>query len=125
MTRILILLFLLIHSTPFLTSKIPVIHHCQIEPYTETINLRNCLKTPISIKTTRCRGQCYSEDSLIYDWQYPPNHYRHKHYIHCCSPNTTESHETQILCQNKQLKTIKYRIITQCECKLCSDKCLE
>ena len=98
MTRILILFFLLIHLTPLITSKIPVIHPCQIESYTETVNLRNCLNTPISIKTTRCRGQCYSEDFLIYDWQYAPKHYRHKHYIHCCSPNITISHEIQILC---------------------------
>jgi hypothetical protein len=99
-------------------------HQCQVESYTETINLRSCSNTPISIKTTRCRGQCYSEDFLIYDWQYAPTHYRHQHYLNCCSPNNTKSHETQIICENKQLKTLKYQIITQCECKLCSDRCL-
>jgi len=125
MTGILILFLLLIPSTLLLTAKTPVIHHCQVESYTETINLRNCLNNPISIKTTRCRGQCYSEDSLIYDWQYAPTHYRHQHYIHCCSPNQTKSVETQIICDNNQLQTIKYRIVTQCECKLCSDRCFE
>lgn len=124
MTGILILFLFLIHSTSLLTSKLPAIHHCQVEHYTETINLGNCLNTPISIKTTRCRGQCYSEDFLIYDWQYAPNHFRHKHHLHCCLPTNTKSHETQIRCENNQLKTLKYQIITQCECKLCTDKCL-
>jgi hypothetical protein len=126
MTRILLLLLVLLTSSSLLIAfQNPTIHPCQVESYTETLNLRNCLNTPLFIKTARCRGQCYSEDSLIYDWQYSPRHYRHKHHLHCCSPNKTISHETQILCDNKQLKTIQYRIITQCECKLCSDKCLE
>jgi hypothetical protein len=125
MTRNVILFLLLIHSTLLLTSKYPLIHHCQVESYIEKIHIRNCLNTSLSIKTTRCRGQCYSEDYLIYDWQYAPAHYRHKHSLHCCSPNNTKSHQTQILCENKQLKTIQYRIVTQCECKLCTDSCSE
>ena len=125
MTGNLILLLLLLHSTLLLTSKLPTISHCQVESYTEKLNLRNCLNTPISINTTRCRGQCYSEDFLIYDWQHAPGYYRHKHRLHCCSPNSSSSYENQILCENKQFKTIQYRIITQCECKLCTDRCLE
>ena len=124
-TSLLLLILCLIPSSILITSNNSIKHHCQVESYTETINLLRCLSTPLSIKTARCRGQCYSEDSLIYDWQYAPKHYRHKHHLHCCSPSKTIPHEIQIQCDNKQLQTINYRIITQCECKLCSDKCSE
>lgn len=99
------------------------IHPCSIESYIEPLNVRDCLITPIEIETTRCRGQCYSEDFLIYDWQSEPTHYRHKHQIHCCSPNMTVSREIPIICYNKQQRFIKYPIVTRCNCKLCSDKC--
>ncbi|CAF0745767.1 unnamed protein product [Adineta steineri] len=100
-------------------------HYCQVESYNETIYLQNCSNNSISIKTTRCRGQCYSEDFLIYDWKYTPLHYRHKHHLHCCSPNRIKSFETQIICENKRLQTVKYRSAVRCECKLCSDRCSE
>lgn len=125
MTRIFNLIFFLIHLTSLITSKNSPIHHCQVEPYTEIINLRTCLNSSISINTTRCREQCYSEDSLIHDWQYAPTYYRHKHLLHCCLPNNTKSHETRILCDNKQLKIIKYQIVTKCQCKSCSNRCLD
>jgi hypothetical protein len=124
-TSLFLLILYLMPSSLLITSNNSIKHPCQVESYTETVNLLRCLSTPLSIKTARCRGQCYSEDSLIYDWRYAPKHYRHNHHLHCCSPNRTTSHEIQVLCNNKQFQTIKYRIITQCECKLCSDKCLE
>ena len=125
MTGILILLLLLLHSSLIISTIIPKIYQCQVESYTTRINIRECSNIPISIKTTRCRGQCYSEDSLIYDWQYSPKYYRHKHYLHCCTPNNTIPYETSIMCQNKQRQIIKYQIITQCMCKLYNDNCLE
>ncbi|CAF0820205.1 unnamed protein product [Rotaria sp. Silwood1] len=125
MSGILIFLFLLVHTPPLIISKTPTIHNCQVEPYTETINLQNCLNTPLSIETTRCRGQCYSQDYLVYDWQYAPTHYRHIHHLHCCSPKNTKAHEIQIMCENKKPRTIQYRIVTQCECKKCNDRCME
>jgi len=99
------------------------IHSCSIESYIEIFNIRDCLMTPIEIETTRCRGQCYSEDFLIYDWQSEPRFYRHKHQIHCCSPNMTISREISILCYNKQPRLFKYPSITRCDCKLCTETC--
>ncbi len=99
------------------------IHPCHIETYIETLNIRDCLMTPIEIETTRCLGQCYSEDFLIYDWQSEPTFYRHKHQIHCCSPNMTIPHDIPIVCSNKQQRLIQYPFITRCNCKLCNDIC--
>jgi hypothetical protein len=106
-----------------MTTGISKLHPCYIENYVETLNFRDCLNSPIEIETTRCRGQCYSEDFLVYDWQSEPTPYRHKHYIHCCTPNITTSREIQLLCNNKQQRIIKYPFVTGCECKLCTDNC--
>lgn len=124
MSRILILCLLFIHIISLITSKSSLIYHCQVESYTEIINLRTCLNNSISINTTRCNGQCYSEDTLIYDWQNTLKYYRHKHYVQCCLPIHTKPREISIVCENKQIKKLKYRMITQCQCKICSDKCL-
>lgn len=119
-----IFLFLLFYTNPSLTSKFATVHNCQVEPYTETINLQNCSKNMANVHTTRCRGQCYSEDILIYDWQNAPTHYRHKRKIGCCSPIQHEIQEIRLMCENEP-RTIKYRVITQCECRSCSDRCIE
>jgi hypothetical protein len=118
----LIILLLLIHSTLIISTKI---HHCQVESYTETVYIRDCLNGPVQIETTRCRGQCQSHDKLVYDWKYAPTHYRHDHHLDCCSPIDTIPHEIQILCENKQRRTIKYRIVKRCDCRSCNDKCSE
>ncbi|UJR28128.1 hypothetical protein I4U23_009384 [Adineta vaga] len=100
-------------------------HDCGVESYNETVYLRNCLNYSISIQTTRCRGHCYSEEHLVYDWRHTSGQHRYKHNVHCCSPSATKSHETHVLCQNKQFQAIKYYLVTQCECKRCSDRCSE
>jgi hypothetical protein len=106
-----------------ITSTISRIHPCYVENYIETFHFRDCLNSPFEIETTRCRGQCYSEDFLVYDWQLEPTPYRHKHYIHCCSPNMTIPREIQLICNNKQRRIVKYPYVTRCECKLCTDNC--
>src|SRR5689334_5819361 len=118
-----IILLLVFYSTVATTTIMSKIHPCYIESYIETLNIRDCLNTPIEVETARCRGQCYSEDFLIYDWQFEPTHYRHKHHIHCCSPNMTIPREISILCYNKQQRIIRYPFVARCECKLCSDNC--
>lgn len=115
-----LLLYLLIHLTISLTSKSP---HCQLEFYTEKFHLANCSNTSISINSTRCRGQCYSEDLLVYDWQSEPGYYRHQQSFHCCFPNASESHTREIHCENQQMKYIHFQLITQCLCKSCDDRC--
>ena len=99
------------------------LHPCQLETYIETVNIRDCLSTPMEIETTRCRGQCYSEDFLVYDWQSEPFFYRHQHQIHCCSPNATIRREISIVCANQQQRLIDYPLVTRCDCKFCTDHC--
>jgi hypothetical protein len=118
-----VLILLAVFYLMLMTTTRSRIHPCYIESYIETLNIRNCLNTPIEIETTRCRGQCYSEDFLIYDWQSEPTYYRHKHYIHCCSPNMTIPREISIICYNKQQQIIKYPFVTRCNCKSCTDSC--
>ncbi|CAF3329350.1 unnamed protein product [Rotaria socialis] len=126
MVGIPIFLFLLIHINLSSTTTTLVKHHCQVEPYTETIYLQNCRSQPIKIDTTRCRGQCYSEDLLIYDWQNAPTHYRHKRHLFCCSPTNTEAQEIRVTCENEnEPQTVKYRFVISCECKPCNDRCTE
>ncbi len=122
MTTINILLF--VFYLIVTTISMSRVHSCYTEPYIETLHIRDCLTSPIEIETTRCRGQCYSQDFLIYDWKSEPLHYRHQHHIYCCSPNTTVTQEIQILCYNKQQRTIKYPSVKQCDCKLCTDNCV-
>lgn len=120
---LLLLVCLLIPSTYLLTSQQAKHSYCQLEIYTEKIHLPNCSNTSITINNTRCRGQCYSEDLLIYDWQSEPKYHRHQQYIHCCFPNRSQSQAREIHCENQQMKLIHYERITQCECKLCHDRC--
>ena len=117
-----IILRVLLCSSILTIATMSRIHPCYIEPYSETFILRDCSTRPIEIETTRCRGQCYSEDFLVYDWQAEPT-YRHKHQIQCCSPNTTISREIPIVCSNKQQRFITYPFVTRCNCKLCTDSC--
>jgi hypothetical protein len=119
--NIFLLLFYLIVITK---ATMPRIHPCSVESYIETLKIRDCLNIPLEIETTRCRGQCYSEDFLIYDWRSEPTHFRHQHHIHCCSPNMTIAREISILCYNKQERIIKYPFVKQCQCKLCTDNCV-
>jgi hypothetical protein len=86
------------------TAKLSRLHPCYVEPYTEIVHIRDCLNIPIKIETTRCRGQCYSEDFLIYE----PSYYQHKHHLHCCSPNITTHQEIQVLCDDDQQRLISY-----------------
>ena len=121
---LLLLVCLLIPSTFLLTSQQTNLPYCQLESYTEKFSLLNCSNTPISIKSTRCRGQCYSEDLLVYDWQSEPRYHRHQQRIHCCFPKQSHSQAREIHCENHQQKrTIHYERITQCACKLCHDRC--
>ena len=122
---LLLSLLLLIHSPVLNASTDSLVHPCQVETYTETINVGDCLPVPVQIETARCRGQCYSEDLLLYDWQSEPDNYRHQHRVHCCSASDTVDYETPILCQDNRQETIRYRSVTKCECKRCSDKCVE
>ncbi|CAF1015605.1 unnamed protein product [Rotaria sordida] len=71
-------------------------------------NLRNCLNISIQIKTTYCRSYYYSKGYLIYDWQSGRTPYRHQRYIHYCSPNIIISREIKIICNDKQLRIVKY-----------------
>jgi hypothetical protein len=120
-----LLFYLHLHWICTVMSQDHRIHPCRVESYEETIQIRDCSNSSIVIQTARCRGQCYSEDLLIYDWQYPPKHYRHQHRLDCCSPNRTSTHTTQMMCHNRQLRTIHYQIVIDCDCKSCSDKCVE
>jgi hypothetical protein len=114
-----IILQLIVYSILTVSAFAP----CSIESYLERLNIRDCLITPIEIEVTRCHGQCYSEDFLIYDWKSEPTYYRHKHSMHCCSPNITIPRQIPILCYNNQQRTIQYPIVTRCECKLCPKNC--
>ena len=125
LARLLVFLLVGIQLTVTVVPRESLIHHCQVESFTDTIRLGDCLPGPIPIETTRCRGQCHSEDSLVYDWQYAPTYYRHQRRMTCCSPNHTIPYETRIMCDNHQLRTLQYRIITRCDCRACSDKCVE
>ena len=122
---LLMLLLLVIHSPMLKASKDSLVHPCQVETYTETINVGACSPVPIQIETARCRGQCYSEDRLLYDWQSEPNNYRHQHNVQCCSASDSVDYETRIVCQDKRQETIRYRRVTKCQCRRCSDKCVE
>ncbi|CAF0870246.1 unnamed protein product [Adineta ricciae] len=119
------LLLILIFSVHIITLTSSAVQQCQVEIYNETLYFRHCLDHSISIQTTRCRGQCYSEEELVYDWEQASTYRRYKHNLHCCVPTTTEAHETLVRCQNKQFQTVRYRLVTQCECKPCGDKCFE
>ena len=124
--RLLVFLLVGISLTLLAVAKEPLVHHhCQVESFTDSVQLPDCSTKAIPIETTHCRGQCYSEDSLIYDWQYVPTHYRHQRRMTCCSPNHTIPYEKRITCDNRQLRTLQYRIITRCDCRTCSDKCVE
>ena len=96
---------------------------CFVESYIETVTIRDCLSTSMEIETTRCRGQCYSEDVLVYDWQAEPFFYRHQQQVHCCSPNATIRREIPIVCSNQQQRLIDYPVVTRCHCKFCTDQC--
>jgi len=125
------LLFLILHVNVYLTTVTDhqhhhyhrLIHHCSVEKYTETFYRPKCSTKPLTIVSTRCRGQCASEDYLIYDWK-AESLYRHQHTVACCSPNQTQFHEEHFQCDNhKQIETIQYHSISQCECRSCSDRC--
>ncbi|CAF3405842.1 unnamed protein product [Rotaria sp. Silwood1] len=106
------------------TAKISKIHPCYMETSIEVLNIRDCLNTSIQIETRYCRGSCYSQDYLIYDWQSEGKSYRHQHHIHCCSPNITISRELKVMCNDKQLRIIKYPFVQQCQCKSCTNDCI-
>ncbi|CAF1114667.1 unnamed protein product [Adineta steineri] len=121
MAAVIIILFVLYSSIMATTTS--NIHPCYMETYNETLNIRNCLDSPIEIETTRCRGQCYSEDFLIHDWQSESTSYRHNHRIHCCIPNMTIPRQILVICNNQQQRIINYPSVTRCDCKSCTDNC--
>lgn len=99
------------------------LHRCSTEIYVENVTIHDCLNEPIEFEMARCRGQCYSEDYLIYNWQSLAKPYRHQHRMYCCTPKQTYSRSVSFVCQNKQIRQIEYPFITHCDCKLCSDPC--
>jgi hypothetical protein len=123
MTTSIILLFIFFETLTVITMS--KFHPCYTESYMETLKLQDCLNAPMEIETSRCRGQCYSEDYLIYDWQSETTPHRHIRHIHCCSPNITIPRQIQVICNNKQRRIIKYPFVTQCKCKLCTDNCTD
>jgi hypothetical protein len=119
-TMICLFLLVLVCSIGITNAKV---HECAVQSYNETIHLRDCPNNPVQIEATRCLGQCYSEDYLIYDWREERTHYRHQHQLKCCTPNMTISQDIQVTCKNQQQQIITYPVVMRCECKLCTGAC--
>ena len=97
---------------------------CDVEIYTELLPVQNCLTAPMYIETTRCDGQCYSEELLTDDWDAESTAQQHHRLVNCCSPNGTIQRQISVTCDDQQQRRIiQYPQITRCECKSCRGHC--